>query len=97
MDRLDQVLQSILNVPAKMVAVDTIDASIHETETIGRTNDSIDPQVQNRPAMNGHKVQIAAVPFPRIRKCVFCRRQNDAHFGSRSRFSCRAGVVLTSP
>lgn len=54
-----------------------VDAAVHEPEAVGRTDDSIDGQVEDGSAMNRHVRQITTVPLPRIGEVVFNSSEND--------------------
>ena len=40
--RANQFLQSFLNIPSEFVGIQVVDPTVHESEAIGRANDSID-------------------------------------------------------
>ena len=54
-----------------------IDAAVHEPETVGRANDGVNGQVEDRPAVDGHVGQIAAMPLPGVGEIVFNGSQHD--------------------
>ena len=58
------------DLPAK---VKRIDATVHESETVGRTDDRITGDVQDKAVMDLNKLQIAAEPAPRFRQSVIDR------------------------
>ena len=64
-----------------------IDSTIHETVAVGRADNRIDDQVDDRAAMNRYIGQVAAMSFPRIREFFFDSRKNDLQ-GSSSLPAC---------
>ena len=61
-------LKLLLNIPAEMSAIDHIDPTVHEPETVRGTNNRIDVEIQNIATMNLHAVQFATVGLPSISK-----------------------------
>jgi hypothetical protein len=56
----DQLLQTILNFPAEESKVELVDATVHESEVIGRAVIRIDVQIKDGPAIDFHVRQATA-------------------------------------
>src|SRR4051812_26249673 len=69
----------MLDLPSEMIAIESVNATIHESEAIGRADDSIDGQVEDRPAVYRHVGQIATVEFPSIGKLVLYSGEYNPH------------------
>lgn len=62
----DQGLQTGLEAPAEVVAVEPVDPAVHEAEAVGRADHGVEPQVEDRPPVDLHTRQVAAVAVPGI-------------------------------
>lgn len=79
MVRANQFLQLLLNVPPEAAAVKKVNAAIHEAKTVGRADDGIAGNIENRAAMNRHVRQVAAELLPGIGEVGFDRSEMDYH------------------
>jgi hypothetical protein len=62
----DELLQPLLHVPAEVTAIQQVDAAIHKPEAVGRADDGVARDVEDRATMYGYALEIATVTVPRI-------------------------------
>lgn len=66
MDRLNNLLQSLLDDPAEVLRIRVVNPAIHETKTVGGTHDSIAMHIENGALKNGDSRKVTAKSPPSI-------------------------------
>jgi hypothetical protein len=78
-----------------------VNAAVHESETVGWTDDRIDRQIEDRAVVNRHVRQITAVPLPCSGEIVFDSSENDLQIALRAgellSIATGAGTILPAP
>ena len=75
----DERLQALLDLPAEVLAVEHVDAPVHEAEAVRRAHDGIDAEVQDGAVVDADAVEVATPALPRLGQGRLHRREDDLH------------------
>jgi hypothetical protein len=67
----NKLLKPLLNFPAKMLAIQHVNAAIHEAEAVSGTHYRIARKLKDRAALNLHEIEIAAEALPGVSEFRF--------------------------
>jgi hypothetical protein len=62
-----------------MVGIEQVDPAVHEAEAVRRADDRVARDVQDRPAMDRHAGQVAAMGLPGISQIGLDGGEDDLH------------------
>jgi hypothetical protein len=80
----DRALHAVLDLASEVAAIHPVDSSIHEAEAVGRTDNCIASDLENRSVVHADELQIAAEAPPSLSQIVLDCGQHQFHAASLS-------------